>query len=808
MPAIPSNGKTSTRNTINLMSTTIENIELHNFYSSWMQDIAAMQQTDEEGSNSEQIFTQGALDLLAEAGEVENYRTAYDEKALGTARQHKINAYSISENYETVDLFISVFKGVDEISKTGNDEIEQASKRISNFFRKAIYSNINEKSKGYKNEYVDEIEETSEIFQFANTLGREKELRENLVRVNATILTNGLYKGEFPDNTEISGYKIYFKIFDIEALYNVSEKSNIPIEINFYDDGFEVPCIVSPSTNSEYQSYLAIIPGIALASIYERFGSRLLEQNVRSFLQFSGKINKGIRTTIKDEPHMFLAFNNGIAATADEVEFVENKKSGGLLLSTVKDLQIVNGGQTTASIYHTWKKDKADITNVFVQVKLSVVKNKDNFSTIVSRISEYANTQNKVSVADLSSNRPYHIDFEKVSRSIYTPLSDSNTFSTRWFYERARGQYKNARLKDGFTKSRQKAFDLKNPKNQMFSKEELAKYVNAYEEIIDGKRILIGPHFVVRGNQKNYIQFVNHNLTKKINNIYFEDSVAKAILFKATEKAYGVKPNSIGDMRYVTVPYAISLFTHLINNKLDLYKIWRNQSISETLKDLLYSMMKDIEAFIKSSAPGGLYGEWAKKEDCWLQIKNNKFIFDLSEIKSDLIDIKNPPKRQAINEDEATQLQNQGEIERLKSIPYKTWKKIEEFGYQTKELTELQLNVIFTIAGRVRTNSKFSENERIIGLKALDIIIEKAPDILFDADDIAELETNNKGKDPEITIDLINKMITWDRKNKRLKVFQFKLLFDLVNAKTPLTLNNKKYVLMSYQFISKWGFID
>ncbi|EMY3585010.1 hypothetical protein ABF200_002280, partial [Flavobacterium psychrophilum] len=223
------------------MSTTIENIELSTFYTSWMQDIAAMQLSDEEGSNSEQIFTQGALDLLAEAGEVENYRTAYDEKALGTAKQHKINAYSISENYETVDLFITVYKGTEEISKTSNDEIETASKRITNFFRKAIYFNDNEKSKIFKNEYVDEIEETSEIFQFANTLGREKELRENLVRVNATILTNGMYTGEFPDNIEISGYKIYFKVFDLQSLYNVSEKSNIPFEINFQEDGFDVP---------------------------------------------------------------------------------------------------------------------------------------------------------------------------------------------------------------------------------------------------------------------------------------------------------------------------------------------------------------------------------------------------------------------------------------------------------------------------------------------------------------------------------------------------------------------------------------
>lgn len=788
------------------MTNSIENIELQNFYSSWMQDITAMQQSDEEGSNSEQIFTQGALDLLAEAGEVENYRTAYDEKALGTAKQHKVNAYAISENYETVDLFITIFKGVDEISKTGNEEIEQASKRISNFFRKAIYSNANEKSKGFKNEYVDEIEESSEIFQFANTLGREKELRDNLVRVNATILTNGLYSGEFPESFEISGYKIYFKIFDLEALYNVSEKSHIPIEINFKEMGFDIACIESPSINTEYQSYLAIVPGEALAKIYDKYGARLLEQNVRAYLQVGGKksTNYGIRKTIIECPEMFLAYNNGLTTTADEILF--EKRQNSLNINSVKDFQIVNGGQTTASIFHTLVKDKVDISKVFVQMKMSVIKNKEKFSDIVANISAFANTQNKVSVTDLSSNKPYHIVFEKLSRSIYTPLTEGNTLQTRWFYERARGQYKNASLKEGFTKSRQKAFDLKNPKSQMFSKEELAKYMNAYEELIDGNKVLIGPHFVVRGNQKNYIQFINHNLVKKLNNIYFEDLIAKAILFKTAEKAYGVKPNSIGDMRYVTVPYTISLFTLLTNNHLDLYKIWRNQSASESLKELFYSMMKDIEAFIKSTAPGGLYSEWAKKEDCWLQVKRHKFNFDLSKIKSDLIDKKNPPKRTVSNEDEITQQHQQDEIKRLKSIPFSIWKKIEEFGYETKLLSDLQCNVTFTIASRVRTNSKFSDNERLVGLKVLDIVIAKAPEILFEADEIVENEKNNKVKDPEITLELLKKMIDWDRSKKKLKPYHFGMMFNIWNGKEQLTEQNKKYILINYHFITKFGF--
>jgi hypothetical protein len=409
-------------------------------------------------------------------------------------------------------------------------------------------------------------------------------------------------------------------------------------------------------------------------------------------------------------------------------------------------------------------------------------------------------------VADLSSNRPYHIELEKISRSTYTPLKESNSIQTRWFYERARGQYKNARLKEGFTKSRQKSFDLKNPKNQMFSKEELAKYINAYDEVVDGKKILIGPHFVVRGNQKNYIQFINCNLIKKLNNVYFEDAIAKAILFKAAEKAYGVKPNAIGDMRYVTVPYAISLLTNATSGQLDLYKIWRNQSISQSLKDLLYEMMKEIEAFIKSSAPGGLFGEWAKKEECWIKVKSNKFTFDFASIKSDLIDKKNPPKRPIVSDDETSLKRIQEETERIKSIPYSIWKKIEEYGYNTKVLTDLQCNIAFTIASRIRTNSKISDNERVVGGKVLDIMIDKVPELLFDADEELNYEKKPSEKDPEITLELIAKMVKWDKKNKKLKDFQFKLLHDITNGIVSLTPNNKKYCLISYNYIRKCGF--
>lgn len=788
------------------MSLSIENIELNKFYSSLMQDIAATQSTDDEGAISEQVFTQYTVDLLTSVGESENVVVKYDEKGLGTPKQHKINAYAISENYETVDLFITIYSGTDEITKISSQEIETAAKRILNFFRKAIYSLEDEKVKYFKGEYVDEIEESSEIFQFAYTLAKSQDIKENLVRVNAFIITNSSYNGDFPANVVISGYNFYYKVFDIESLYNITEKSHIPIEIKFKEDGFTVPCIPSPSVNGEYQSYLAIIPGEALASIYERFGSRLLEQNVRSFLQFNGKINKGIRTTIIKEPEMFLAFNNGIAATADEIELQDSEDGNGKIIAIVKDLQIVNGGQTTASIYQTQKKDKADISNIFVQVKLSVVKNKEKFSEIVSRISEYANTQNKVSVSDLSSNRPYHIELEKLSRSIFTPITDNKPLQTKWFYERARGQYKNAILKDGFTPSRKKAFDLKNPKQQLFNKEELAKYINAYQEITDGKKILIGPHYVVRGNQKNYVQFMNYCVEKKINNVYFEDTVAKAILYRAAEKAYGVKPNAIGDMRYITVPYTITLLNSLTDNQLDLYKIWKAQDVSEPLKSLLFQMMSAIEQFIKNTAPGGLYGEWAKKEDCWMQVKNNNFDFDLSGVKQDLIDKKNPPKRVVISDDEAELQKRKEDLDKIKSIPTAIWKKVEEWGRDSNSLSTNQQSIAWNLSLKVRNNSEILSNEIASGINIIEKVINEAPELLFEIDELVESNKNSNVNAPEITFELIKKMVDWDRKNKRLKPHHFRMMFDIVNGKEELTSQNKKYCKMNFEFISKYGF--
>jgi hypothetical protein len=773
--------------------------EVSKYYSALVQDIRSMQDSSEEGASQEQLFTQMALDMLSEAGETENAYVAYDEKALGTKNQHKINAYAISDNYETVDLFISIYKGDASIPTIFKDEVEQATKRISNFFRKAIY-----------NEYVNEVEESSPIFEFAHTLAHYEELKENLVRVNAIIITNGEYKNDFPSPQTINGYKVFYRVLDINYLFGISENSRIPIEIDFQADKIKVPCLTSQIDNSDYQAYIAILPGQELANIYERYGARLLEQNVRSFLQFGGKINSSIRKTIKNSPHMFLAYNNGLAATADHIELDESNR----YITKISNFQIVNGGQTTASIYHTWKKDKADISNIFVQVKLSVIKKIDEFSLIVSEISRCANTQNKVNEADFSANNPFLIEFEKISRYILTPITEQSNIQTNWFFERARGQYKNIRLKEGFTKARLSQFDLKYPKKQMFTKVDLAKYVNSYKEVSDGRKLSIGPHIVVRGNEKNYAQFIDSNLQFNINNIYFEDTVAKIILFKTAEKLYGVKPNNIGEMRNAVVPYTIALVGHLTNLELDLYKIWKNQRLSDNLQSFLYDLMKQINKFILENSPSSHYIEWAKKEDCWYTIKHKIWNVNLAEIKSDLIDRTQSSKRYIIADTKEEDAQREHDLDLLNSIPFKIWKEIEVWGRESGYLTILQQSTAFDISFKIKNKKTLSDSERVKAIVIFDIVCNHNIELLDKAEELTkENETSNMKLNTildleTISMDLVLKMVEWDKRRKNLKDWQWNTMKLITEGKYPL---EGKYIyacLMNLRALKSVGFLE
>lgn len=770
----------------------IENKELNKFYTDIQEEVKSGLLSEEKGATPEQLFTEEALSILADSGETENYRVSYDEKVSKRGIEHKINAYALYENYETLDLFITIYNSSDSIQTVTKPSIDKALDRLIKFFRVAAYG-----------DYVKEIEESSEIFDLAQTLAKSSELKEFLSRVNIFLITNGEVNAEINKSTTVAGYPVFYRIIDIQYLFNLYEGSGVPIEVDFEEEWVSVPCIENPSQNNDYQSYLAVIPGSALADIYEQYGPRLLEQNVRSFLQFTGKINNGIRKTILNEPHMFLAFNNGIAATAEEIKLTKLSEDSGKAIGYVKDFQIVNGGQTTASIYHTWKKDKADISKIFVQLKLTIIKDKENFPEIVGRIAEYANTQNKVSASDLTSNRENHVALEKLSRSIWAPPKQGENHQTRWFYERTRGQYKNERIRFGTTPARKKQFDKQNPKNQKFTKEQLAKYVNSYGEVYHGKKMVIGPHMVVRGNQKNYAQFLNHNFDKKPDNIFFENSVALAILFKSAEKIYGVKPYSIGEMRFITVPYSIAWLGFQSNYKLDLYKIWKNQTISEGLKGFLYPLMERIEEFIKSNAPGALYGEWAKKEECWLKVKEQSFGLDLKEISDDLDDKSGNKNRRVITMDEAEQEQINQAIEELKSIHPQVWKNIESWGRETNKLTQYQIDMANTIGKRIKSKRRFSEVERRQGMSILEFVSKEAPELFYDMESLDEQEKVN---DFKITQDLIEKVIKWNEAFNKLEPHEFRFMKDLSEGKVSRTNKNLNIAKINVKKARKHGF--
>ncbi|MBK5719545.1 AIPR family protein [Dysgonomonas sp. Marseille-P4677] len=775
--------------------------EIEKYYQSLMQDIAAMQASSEDGDTQEQTFTRIAIDILSDAGETENADIAYDEKDIGRKGQHKINAYAVSENYETVDLFISIFDFSEFMSSIAKSEIDRATIRITNFFKKTV-----------EKDYVNDVAESSPIFEFANTLANFQELKENLVRVNATILTNGEYKGDFPPSDIINGYSVFYRIIDINYLYKISEQSRVPIELdfkNFEGEEFKIPCLSATTENLDYKTYIAIIPGTCLAKLYERYGARLLEQNVRSFLQFTGKINKGIRDTIRNEPHMFLAFNNGIAATADHIELDET----GHFINKISNLQIVNGGQTTASIYNTARKDKADISNIFVQIKFSIIEKQDLYSDIVSRISRYANTQNKVNDADFSANNPALITFEKLSRYIMSPITSQNNMQTCWFFERARGQYKTLRSREGRTKSLQNAFDKKYPKGQMFTKVELAKYINSYQEIYDGVKLVVGPHIVVRGNEKNYAQFIANNLPdniNKINNVYFEDSIAKCILFKNADKRYGKKPDSIGEMKQVVVPYTLSLLNIITNNKLDLYKIWKNQQVSLSLSNFIYDLMKQVNQFILENSPVSHYIEWAKKEECWEKVKSHSWAYNINDIKTDLIDEKNPLKRNTdINISEEELIKNR---ETVKSIPSALWNEIGKWGKDSGYFDITKQNIVSNIAYKLRQNKVLADEECQKGIEILDIVASRNQELLQESEkytgkwvQMKKVKITDDDKN-SLILEQVRKMLSFNTDKNILLDEETDFLFDILNQKRERDYDADETIVKCMQKLIKKGF--
>lgn len=549
-------------------------------------------------------FMESVANKLVETGFTEGFEFCHFRAQRGM----RVDGYWFSDE-GVLDLFVADFDCRGELASLTRTDVDASFKRAANFFEAST-------SKGM----AKDLEVTSPEYGLSRQIGdRQGTIRQlNLFLFSERTLSDKIQT--LPDS-EIAGVPTSYHIWDISRLHRQrsSRSHKEPLDLDFEQMfGTGISCLPAHLGAGAYQSYLIVMPAGILSALYEKFGARLLEQNVRTFLQARGNVNQGIRATILNEPGMFFAYNNGITATAQSVE--TKMTDTGLQITSIADLQIVNGGQTTASLFHTRKRDKADLAQIFVQMKLSVIDSEAS-ETVVPRISEYANTQNRVNAADFFSNHPFHVRMEEFSRRLWAPAQQGAQRETRWFYERARGQYADAQSK--LTPAEQKRFKAENPKQQMFTKTDLAKFENVWDD---------HPKWVNLGAQKNFAKYalrIGKEWEKSsdgFNEFYFRRAVARGLIFHATERMVSAQPWYNGGYRANIVAYTLAVLSEITMRRrksLDFLRIWNMQGINTALNNALAIVSHAVNEDI-IQPPQGIsnISEWCKKDACWTRLQS------------------------------------------------------------------------------------------------------------------------------------------------------------------------------------------
>jgi len=675
--------------------------DLLEFYQDVRQNILASADSNLDFVESE--FVAYVTNELIEAGVIDGFEEAYYRAAKGIG----VDGYWFSEDGTSLDLFISDYSNRVEPESLVQTQIEPLFNRVNSFFVKTVESSL-----------FESLEESSPGYGLSREIS---DRNENITKLNLYILSERAMSDRVKafENTSFNGVLVTYHIWDISRLKRLDESKSGREELvidftNFEGNGLSA--LPAHIQSSSYQSYLVVMPAELLSDLYERYGSRLLEQNVRSFLQARGNVNKGIRSTILNDPEMFFAYNNGITATAKDVQTKASNQ--GVFIESLKDLQIVNGGQTTASLFHTRRKDKADLSNIFVQMKLSVVDD-EKAEEVVPKISEYANTQNKVNAADFFSNHPFHVRMEEISRRLWAPAKKGSQRETKWFYERARGQYADAQSK--LTPAEKRKFQAVQPKPQMFTKTDLAKFDNVWDE---------HPRFVNLGAQKNFAQYAKRigvewdKEQDSFNDLYFKRAVSRAILFRATEKIVSSQSWYDGGYRANIVAYTLALLSYSfkeMKKSFDFEVIWNNQELEENVVSAIariaYIVNEDI-----NNPPAGIsnISEWCKKEYCWtrLQQQEQKVRDVIKELK---VSFKSKQQAASEKKDAKKTRKIDDGIEAQKAvfaILPQQWKKLRVAG-TNKELLSKKETDILGVAERIPSKIP-SESQCIVLLEILD----------------------------------------------------------------------------------------
>lgn len=659
------------------------------FYYDFMEEVSVASDMETSGWTKDDFLTSIMLEYLEEAGEV-------SDPVMCPFRSHglQLNAYAIDEDCSNLDIFVCLYSDSDSPKSVSQADVDAAIKRAIQLYQKAI------------NDLYTSFEKDNDTYEFAITVNQQK---AQIKTVRICALTNGLVKPIPFKNITMGNAEISFVIWDIDRLYRcvTSGKMRETIEIDFEEKfGVTTPCIEN-GTSEKYSVYLAIISGELLAALYDEYRDRLLEKNVRSFLQVKGAVNKGIRDTLRDEPDMFLAYNNGISVTAESVDIVRDE-NGKPSIRRIRDMQIVNGGQTTASIFnaHKDRKINADLSKVFVQMKLSVITSPEDMDEIVPRISAFANTQNKVQVADFSANDPYHRRVEELSRTIWAP-AQGGMKPVNWFYERARGQYADM-LSRETTTLRRKQFKETHP---IFTKTDLAKYENTWDQL---------PFQVSEGAQKNFRRFTLRLDERKAalpDEKYFQNLVAKAILFRRTEKL--VQQQQYGGYRANIVTYTLALLSFKTAQRINLERIWKEQSLSPILEAEIIKVSKIIHGIITNPPGGANVGEWCKKEKCWDVVKKCDYTVS-DKLSSELVDVGYTSAKATPNSsiDSLTE-DEQKIIDKAAAVSAETWLALSRWAKETNNFQPWLRSMLFSVGTLVGRGRKPSIKQSKHALKAL-----------------------------------------------------------------------------------------
>jgi len=544
----------------------------------------------------ELVFCGIVMDHMSDIGMTFEPVECHFEGKVGNANL-RLSGYSISEESDQLDLFVSLYANAEEPTAIPDAETKTAVEQCLRFLTLCAEGKMAPK-----------LDPSSDVRSLAETL---QAIYDDLEQIRVYVITDRVAKSKSFKTRDIGGKAVRLEVMDIQRLHrHWSEgkpRDELIVDFKLVCGG-PLPCVYVPG-ESDYDYALTAIPAEALRLLYEQFGARLLEANVRSFLSVKGKgVNAGIQNTLRTAPERFMAYNNGIVIVADKMELDKAGGEGSTGILWLKGLQIVNGGQTTASIYFTKKKfPETDLSRVRVPAKIIVMRDDDSAKeeALVSDISRYANSQNAVRQSDLSANKPFHVEIEKLSRSVFCPDGVS-----QWFYERAAGSYNTLLTREGTTPAKLKALKEAIPTSRRITKTDLAKYLTAWDK---------KPDIVSLGSQKNFDRFMagfapaDGQEAPLPTAAEYKAMIAKAKIYRDSQKL--LRPMFQAFQANV-VAYTVSLLSEKLGHRIDLQRVWTKQAASPELLAQIAVWAKEVNDVLHASAGGKMVSEWAKRPEC------------------------------------------------------------------------------------------------------------------------------------------------------------------------------------------------